>query len=86
VKDSGLGRTHSRFGLYECVNVKLRVWEPSQVRDPWWHPYDEILGRALRQSATILYGRPSIRARALREGAGPLLRLGARLARDALRS
>jgi len=22
VKDSGLGRTHSKFGLYECVNVK----------------------------------------------------------------
>jgi acyl-CoA reductase-like NAD-dependent aldehyde dehydrogenase len=84
VKDSGLGRTHSKFGLYECVNVKLRVWEPSQVRDPWWHPYDETLGQALRQSATILYGRPSIRARALRDGAVPLLRLGARLARDAM--
>src|ERR1700729_2691137 len=50
VKDSGLGRTHSKFGLYECVNIKLRVWEPSMVRDPWWHPYDETLGRALRAS------------------------------------
>ena len=30
VKDSGLGRTHSKFGLYECVNVKLRVWEPAR--------------------------------------------------------
>jgi succinate-semialdehyde dehydrogenase/glutarate-semialdehyde dehydrogenase len=84
VKDSGLGRTHSKFGLYECVNVKLRVWEPSQVRNAWWHPYDETLGRALRQTATILYGRPSIRGQALREGAAPLLRLGARLARDAV--
>jgi succinate-semialdehyde dehydrogenase/glutarate-semialdehyde dehydrogenase len=85
VKESGLGRTHSKFGLYECVNVKLRVWEPSRVRNPWWHPYDETLGRALRQTATILYGRPSIRAGALKEGAVPLLRLGARLARDAVR-
>jgi succinate-semialdehyde dehydrogenase/glutarate-semialdehyde dehydrogenase len=85
VKESGVGRTHSKFGLYECVNVKLRVWEPSAVRDPWWHPYDETLGHALRQTATILYGRPSIRAAALRDGAAPLLRLGARLARDALR-
>ncbi|MEA2210232.1 MAG: hypothetical protein QOF83_180 [Solirubrobacteraceae bacterium] len=85
VKESGLGRTHSKFGLYECVNVKLRVWEPSTVRDPWWHPYDETLGRALRQSAAILYGRPSIRAAALRSGARPLLRLGSRLARDAIR-
>jgi acyl-CoA reductase-like NAD-dependent aldehyde dehydrogenase len=85
VKESGLGRTNSKFGLYECVNVKLRVWEPSTIRDPWWHPYDETLGRALRQSAAILYGRPSIRAAALRSGARPLLRLGSRLARDAFR-
>jgi succinate-semialdehyde dehydrogenase/glutarate-semialdehyde dehydrogenase len=85
VKESGLGRTHSKFGLYECVNVKLRVWEGSAVRDPWWHPYDETLGRALRASAMVLYGRPSGRARALREGARPLLALGARLARDAMR-
>jgi hypothetical protein len=85
VKESGLGRTHSKFGLYECVNVKLRTWEPSAVRDPWWHPYDETLGKALKQTAAILYGRPSIRAGALRDGAVPLLKLGARLARDALK-
>ncbi len=46
IKNSGVGRTHSRFGLYECVDVKLRSWEPSRFRDPWWHPYDETLGRA----------------------------------------
>jgi succinate-semialdehyde dehydrogenase/glutarate-semialdehyde dehydrogenase len=85
VKQSGVGRTHSKFGLYECVNVKLRVWEPSAIRDPWWHPYDETLGKALRQTSQVLYGRPSIRASALRAGAAPLLRIGARLARDALR-
>ena len=85
VKESGLGRTHSKFGLYECVNIKLRVWEPSAVRDPWWHPYDETLGRALKQTAVVLYGRPSIRAAALKDGAAPLFKLGARLARDALR-
>jgi acyl-CoA reductase-like NAD-dependent aldehyde dehydrogenase len=85
VKSSGLGRTHSKFGLYECVNVKLRTWDPSKIRDPWWHPYDETLGRAMKQTATILYGRPSIRAGALRQGAAPLLKLGARLARDAVR-
>ena len=85
VKESGLGRTHSKFGLYECVNVKLRVWEPSAVRNPWWYPYDETLGRALRHTATILYGRPSIRAGALKDGIGPLMKLGARLARDAVK-
>jgi acyl-CoA reductase-like NAD-dependent aldehyde dehydrogenase len=85
VKESGLGRTHSKFGLYECVNVKLRVWEPSAIRNPWWHPYDETLGLALRQTAKVLYGRPSIRAAALRDGAVPLLRLGGRLAKDAVK-
>jgi acyl-CoA reductase-like NAD-dependent aldehyde dehydrogenase len=85
VKESGLGRTHSKFGLYECVNVKLRVWEGSAVRDAWWHPYDETLGRALRQSAKLLYGPASERAEALREGAVPLMKVGARLARDAIR-
>ncbi len=85
VKDSGLGRTHSKFGLYECVNIKLRVWEGSAIRDAWWHPYDETLGRALKQTAALLYGPASTRGRALRDGAAPLTRLGARLARDAVR-
>ena len=85
VKDSGLGRTHSKFGLYECVNVKLRVWEGSAMRDPWWHPYDETLGRALRESATILYGKSSARTAAVRDGLGPLMKVGARLARDAVK-
>jgi acyl-CoA reductase-like NAD-dependent aldehyde dehydrogenase len=85
VKDSGLGRTHSKFGLYECVNVKLRVWEGSTLRDPWWHPYDETVGKAFRQSAKILYGPASERAAALRDGAVPLMKLGGRLARDAVR-
>jgi succinate-semialdehyde dehydrogenase/glutarate-semialdehyde dehydrogenase len=85
VKDSGLGRTHSKFGMYECVNIKLRVWEPSTLKDPWWHPYDETLGRALRQTAIVLYGRPSMRAGALRAGATPLVKLGTRIARVAIK-
>jgi acyl-CoA reductase-like NAD-dependent aldehyde dehydrogenase len=85
VKDSGLGRTHSKFGLYECVNIKLRVWEGSPLPDPWWHPYDETLGRAFRSTAQLLYGPAAARGRALRDGAVPLTRLGARLARGAIR-
>jgi succinate-semialdehyde dehydrogenase/glutarate-semialdehyde dehydrogenase len=85
VKGSGLGRTQSKFGLYECVNVKVRMWEPSRIRNPWWHPYDETVGRALRQAAAVLYGRPSIRAGALRAGAAPLVKVGARLAREAIK-
>ena len=52
VKDSGLGRSHSKFGFYECVNVKLITWEPGRTRDFWWQPYDRTLGDAVRSSAT----------------------------------
>ena len=75
VKESGLGRSHSKFGFYECVSIKLVAWEPSRMRDAWWHPYDEVLGKAIRSSARILYGRDGQRAEGLREGTLPLLRV-----------
>jgi acyl-CoA reductase-like NAD-dependent aldehyde dehydrogenase len=78
VKDSGLGRSHSKFGFYECVNVKMNAWEPGLTRDFWWHPYDRTLGEAVRASAKLLYGRGELRAKALREGAAPLLKVGRR--------
>ena len=81
VKDSGLGRSHSKFGMYECVNIKHVAWEPSLTRNFWWQPYDDELGTALRSSAPILYGRGATRMRGLREGLGPLVRLGAKTLR-----
>ena len=81
VKESGLGRSHSKFGFYECVNVKLVAWEPGLVRDFWWQPYDATLGTALRSSARLLYGRDGSRLRALREGLVPLAKVGARTLR-----
>ncbi len=82
VKQSGLGRSHSKFGLYECVNVKLVTWEPSRTRDFWWHPYDEALGRAMQASAKLLYGRDADKPGALRRGLGPLARVGGKSLRD----
>jgi succinate-semialdehyde dehydrogenase/glutarate-semialdehyde dehydrogenase len=81
VKDSGLGRSHSKFGFYECVNVKTNAWEPGLTRDFWWHPYDRTLGEAVRASARILYGKGEVRAKALRGGAAPLLKVGRRTLR-----
>jgi acyl-CoA reductase-like NAD-dependent aldehyde dehydrogenase len=78
VKHSGLGRSHSKFGFYECVNIKLKTWEPGFARDPWWHPYDRTLGEAFRASAKLLYGRNGQRVEALREGLVPLLKVTAR--------
>jgi succinate-semialdehyde dehydrogenase/glutarate-semialdehyde dehydrogenase len=86
VKESGLGRSHSKFGFYECVNIKTLSWEPSRLPDVWWHPYDEVLGKAISASARILYGRDGRRKQALREGALPLLRVTGRSLRRALRN
>ena len=85
VKHSGLGRSHSKFGFYECVNVKLLTWEPSRTRDFWWHPYDESLGRALHAAAQLLYGRDADKRGALRRGALPLVRLTSKTLRDVLK-
>ncbi len=81
VKDSGLGRSHSKFGFYECVDIKLVSWEPGHTRNFWWQPYDETLGEAIRATAAVLYGSNGGRIKALREGGGSLLRTGARTLR-----
>jgi len=73
VKESGLGRSHSKFGFYECVNIKQLAWEPGWARDMWWQPYDRKLGDAIRYSAQLLYSRNGNRLQALREGIRPLV-------------
>jgi acyl-CoA reductase-like NAD-dependent aldehyde dehydrogenase len=85
VKESGLGRSHSKFGFYECVNVKLVTWEPSRARDFWWHPYDESLGKGLHAAAQLLHGRDADKAGALRRGARPLLQLARKSLQDVLK-
>jgi acyl-CoA reductase-like NAD-dependent aldehyde dehydrogenase len=81
VKDSGLGRSHSKFGFYECVNIKQLAWEPGWTRDMWWQPYDRKLADAIRASAQLLYSRNGNRLRALREGFRPLVEVTRRTMR-----
>lgn len=81
VKDSGLGRAHSQFGLLECIEIKNVTWNSSRGRDLWWHPYDETLGDALRAASGLLYGGAGSRVKVLREGGGALLRTGAKTLR-----
>jgi acyl-CoA reductase-like NAD-dependent aldehyde dehydrogenase len=79
VKHSGIGRSHSKFGFYECVNVKHVAWDPSRTRDFWWHPYDASLGTALHAAAELLYGRDEDKRAALKRGAVPFARLGRKM-------
>ncbi|MEX1141521.1 MAG: aldehyde dehydrogenase family protein [Thermoleophilaceae bacterium] len=81
VKDSGIGRSHSKFGFYECVRVKQLVHERALARNVWWHPYDAALGKTIHTAAEILYGRDSDKLGALRRGAGPMLKRTARVLR-----
>ena len=78
VKESGLGRSHSKFGFYECVE--------RQARRLGARPHPRLLVAALRRDAGQGAARlrpPALRAngprvKALREGAVALAKVGAR--------
>ncbi len=48
VKQSGIGRTHSKWGLLEMVQVKhIHVNRMARTKDPWWYGYSQSLYRVL---------------------------------------
>ena len=85
VKNSGLGRSHSKFGFYECVNIKLVTWDPALWRAFWWFPYDSSLGKSLDAASHLLYGRDDDKPAALRRGIVPMLRLARKSLRHAFK-
>jgi acyl-CoA reductase-like NAD-dependent aldehyde dehydrogenase len=79
VKDSGLGRTHSRHGLYECAHLKYVDADRGWLREPWWYPYDAEVVDGFRGSLGVLYGSGvAERAGALWRHRRALLHLGRR--------
>jgi acyl-CoA reductase-like NAD-dependent aldehyde dehydrogenase len=55
-KASGFGVMRSRFGLWECVQVKS-IGVDRGIYDPaWWHPYDRELADGFRAALRALYG------------------------------
>jgi acyl-CoA reductase-like NAD-dependent aldehyde dehydrogenase len=64
VKGSGFGRSSSKFGLYESVQVKYIDSDRGRLRPAWWFPYDAPTERALRALLDVLYGSAGERLRA----------------------
>jgi acyl-CoA reductase-like NAD-dependent aldehyde dehydrogenase len=64
VKGSGFGRTSSKHGLYECVQIKYLDSDRGRIRPAWWFPYDVETEAALRGLLDVLYGEGLERWRA----------------------
>jgi succinate-semialdehyde dehydrogenase/glutarate-semialdehyde dehydrogenase len=61
-KESGFGRTHSKHGLYELVNVKFVDRDSGRVPVAYWFPYDERTPDALRTLLRVFAGDHRLRA------------------------
>ena len=56
VKESGLGRTHSKHGLYDCARVKFVDSDRGRIAVPWWFPYGEASADGFRGVLGVLHG------------------------------
>ena len=56
VKESGLGRTHSKHGLYACTRVKFVDSDSGRVPVPWWYPYGPDAAESFQAALGVLYG------------------------------
>lgn len=77
----GLGLPPTAEDLLDHAGLRQIVWQPPSLPHPWRFPYNRALAQGLEAAVRVVFGRPSLRARALREGGRPLLDLAARLAR-----
>jgi acyl-CoA reductase-like NAD-dependent aldehyde dehydrogenase len=63
VKESGFGRTHSRYGFLECTQLKFVDADRGRVAVPWWFPYGPDALDGFRGVVGVIYG-DGLRARA----------------------
>jgi succinate-semialdehyde dehydrogenase/glutarate-semialdehyde dehydrogenase len=64
--ESGIGRTHGRFGLLEMCNIKYVAADLGRDRAaPWYYPYDSDFARFVRVAMPALYARGAQKVRAL---------------------
>jgi succinate-semialdehyde dehydrogenase/glutarate-semialdehyde dehydrogenase len=75
VKSSGTGRSHSKYGFLECVEIQQQLYNPQAATDLWWYPYEETVGPSIRASVFALFGRGSQRRKAVFGSIGPMTRI-----------
>lgn len=78
-KDSGIGRSHSKFGLYEATEIQTIAATPSREASMWVYPYEETVGPSIRASLDLLYGKGKARFSSLKEGAPALGKMTGRI-------
>ncbi len=82
VKNSGTGRSHSKWGFYECVEIQQQLYNPQRLTDMWWFPYEETVGPSIRATVFALFGRKGRRGKEVAGSMKPLTRLTLRSVRD----
>lgn len=81
-KESGIGRTHSRHGLYAMSHLKYTDADSGRLTPPWWYPYSDVMVDGFRGALGVLYGDGvTARAAALRRHRRGLFELGRRALR-----
>jgi succinate-semialdehyde dehydrogenase/glutarate-semialdehyde dehydrogenase len=56
IKQTGSGRSHGPFGLYELVNIKLVSFDFLKKKTQiWWFPYDKNLTTILHKSSSLFH-------------------------------
>jgi acyl-CoA reductase-like NAD-dependent aldehyde dehydrogenase len=61
-KGSGIGRTHSKHGLYDMSHVKLVDVDSGRLRVPWWYPYGPRAVDGFKGALELLHGEEKLRA------------------------
>ncbi|HXA27471.1 MAG TPA: aldehyde dehydrogenase family protein [Candidatus Angelobacter sp.] len=57
VKQSGFGRTHSKLGVYECVQVKMVGRDSGRMPRPYYFPYASRQAKFVPTLLRAMYGR-----------------------------
>lgn len=81
-KESGIGRTHSKHGLYAMSQLKYTDADGGRITPPWWYPYSDMVVDGFRGALGALYGDGlGARLHAVRTHRRGLVELGRRALR-----